>query len=270
MRHIAFYLMICVAVVLGVSSAQAITVGPATYSISFSGGSIPGAVSVDGATTPQSASYDYLGGTLSVHAEAAATAQPAASASVVSGVACCAGSHYDAIAEVHYQIAVDGTPGVMVPFFFDTAGGFTYSGQFPSAFMRVQLIPTGGLGLTGFTASTYLFSSGTTSCGPVCINGTQQVSLLTNTIYNITVRASASANTNTPASVSSWADPYIYIDPAFVGGDQFSLLISDGIGNAPLTTTPIPAALPLFLAGLAGMGFLGARRRHSAGAGSIS
>jgi len=81
--------------------------------------------------------------------------------------------------------------------------------------------------------------------------------LLTNTIYSILVSASASAATNNVIVVAAWADPHIYIDPTFLGGDQFSLIISDGIGNATLAATPIPAALPLFIGAIGGAGLFG-------------
>jgi hypothetical protein len=82
-NHTAFSLMLFAAGALGISSAQAVSVAPATYSIEFDG--IPGAVSVFGATSPQVASYVFFGGTLDVNAGAGAIALPAVSAGVGSG-----------------------------------------------------------------------------------------------------------------------------------------------------------------------------------------
>jgi len=97
-------------------------------------------------------------------------------------------------------------------------------------------------------------------CGVVCVNGSQHVSLLSNTEYVVQLFANATAFTNSFAVVDAFADPYIHIDPT--GGDQFSLLISDGIGNDPLATIPLPGTVPLFGAGLAGLGLLGGRRKR--------
>jgi hypothetical protein len=56
----------------------------------------------------------------------------------------------------------------------------------------------------------------------------------------------------------------------FVGGDQFSLLLSDGIGNAPISATQLPTALPLFASGLSALGVLGWRKKRRAPASGMS
>jgi hypothetical protein len=54
-----------------------------------------------------------------------------------------------------------------------------------------------------------------------------------------------------------------FVDPFFVAPPGFTLLISPDIGNeSPPAATPIPAALPLFATGLAGLGLLRWRRRR--------
>jgi len=259
--------MLFTAGALGMSSAKAITVDPASYSIQFNG--VPGAVDASGAS-PQSGSYNFFGGTLDVSAAAGATAQPAVSAGLVSGGCTsgfsgsgCAGGSYGVTAKVDYHIAVNGAAGVMVPYYFDTAGGITLIGQFGSGSAAVSLIAPGGIGLTGFNASTIL-SNGNVFCGSNgCVNSTQYVSLLTNTQYTVEVSASAGAPTNIDASAQAWADPFIHIDPAFVGGDQFSLLISDGIGNTVLSAVPEPSTWAMMILGFMGVGFMAYRRKNT-------
>jgi hypothetical protein len=56
------------------------------------------------------------------------------------------------------------------------------------------------------------------------------------------------------------------IDPIFKYPSNYSLIISAGVGNgnAPLPSTPLPAALPLFATGLGALGLLGWRRKRKA------
>ena len=194
-----------------------------------------------------------MGGAIDVHASASNTTQPAATASIVSGGCTsgypgsgCAGGSYSSTSKIDYHIIVSGPNNVRVPFIFETAGGVVGAGTTSA---RVDLIAPGGLGLTGFNAST-TSNGASTFCGSNgCVNGTQHVSLLSNTSYTIEVFASASASTNNVASVSAWADPYIYIDPTYVGGNQFALSISDGVGNTALNSVPEPSSLVMLLFG---------------------
>jgi len=48
------------------------------------------------------------------------------------------------------------------------------------------------------------------------------------------------------------------------GGDPNTLFFADGINGEAQVVTPIPAALPLFATGLAGLGLLGWRRKKTA------
>lgn len=57
----------------------------------------------------------------------------------------------------------------------------------------------------------------------------------------------------------------VHLDPFFAAPDGYLVLTSEGIGNAsPVAATPIPAALPLFATGLAGLGLNGWRRKRKA------
>ena len=73
--------------------------------------------------------------------------------------------------------------------------------------------------------------------------------------------AGALAFTNYVSSVMAWADPYFFIDPAFVGGNQFSLLISDGIGNSPVSAVPEPSTWAMMILGFLGLGWMAYRRK---------
>ena len=55
------------------------------------------------------------------------------------------------------------------------------------------------------------------------------------------------------------------VDPFFQFPVGYSLDISSGVGNSPLSATPLPAALPLFAGGLGAMGLFGwCRKRKTA------
>ena len=55
------------------------------------------------------------------------------------------------------------------------------------------------------------------------------------------------------ATASALADPFIYIDPNTPNAWEYSIVVSDGIGNNPLGTTPEPSSLLLLGSGVAGL-----------------
>jgi hypothetical protein len=61
-------------------------------------------------------------------------------------------------------------------------------------------------------------------------------------------------------------DPVLYVDPSDPYASDYQLVFSDGIINIGdgLSTTPLPATLPLFATGFAGLGLLGWRRKRKA------
>jgi len=55
------------------------------------------------------------------------------------------------------------------------------------------------------------------------------------------------------ATASALADPYLYIDPTTPNAGLYSIVVSPGIGNVPLGSTPEPSSVMLFGSGVAGL-----------------
>ncbi len=62
------------------------------------------------------------------------------------------------------------------------------------------------------------------------------------------------------ATASTLADPYIYIDPNTPNAWEYSIVVSDGIGNTPLGSTPEPSSLMLVGSGVVGLGAMMRRK----------
>ncbi len=92
--------------------------------------------------------------------------------------------------------------------------------------------------------------------GLQAFNFDQTVTFQTNLVYQILIQSSVTATYQ--HSGTAYVDPYFYVP------DGITFSISDGIGNALPNSgeTPIPAALPLFVSGLGGLGYLARRRRR--------
>jgi len=85
----------------------------------------------------------------------------------------------------------------------------------------------------------------------------QQITFIANAVYQVVMQTIATAYDGHTASA--------YVDPTFTAPAGYTVVTSAGIGNgAPVAATPIPAALPLFTAALAGFGLLGWRRKNAA------
>jgi hypothetical protein len=106
----------------------------------------------------------------------------------------CRGS-YIVTSTVQYQIEVTGPTNTTVLYDFATAGNITATAPFPSGFGTAAVHVFVNQGNT-LQVGTLMEQDGQTICYTGCINGTYQVSLATNTPYNIEVSASARAFTN--------------------------------------------------------------------------
>lgn len=83
----------------------------------------------------------------------------------------------------------------------------------------------------------------------------------------ISLNITAAAAANSAGNASGTIDPYIRIDPGFLGASGYRIEVSNGVGNSPADGIPIgvpePAAWALLLTGFGVLG--GTLRQRRAG-----
>jgi hypothetical protein len=134
--------------------------------------------------------------------------------------------------------------------------------------VKLDFIANETLSATSFgEAITYLSVQGLPAIQHVIQGGnisysiTSSVTVQLDQAVEVNIAVTVGAGTD-PASATAFVDPYFFVDPSVLNADQYSIITSDGIGNSPNAATPLPAALPLFAAGLGVMGFLAKRRKR--------
>jgi hypothetical protein len=84
---------------------------------------------------------------------------------------------------------------------------------------------------------------------------TEQVNV--GSIYYLNIFVEAGARYT---SADAFLDPYIYVDPTFPNADQYSILLSPGIGNSLTAPVPEPSTWAMLLLGFSGISLFGYRR----------
>ncbi len=120
------------------------------------------------------------------------------------------------------------------------------------AFAEIQVGGSGGVG-------TIVCSDG--SCVAGQFSDTLALTVVSGQAVQVHLFIGAEEGFSTGGDAFASADPYIFVDPSFAGANNYSIIVSDGVGNAP-ATTPLPAAFPLFATGLGTLGLLGWRRKR--------
>lgn len=102
--------------------------------------------------------------------------------------------------------------------------------------------------------------------GLTSITSTEKLTVPTNVLFTIGWNARAVAGTSDDyfgGTAQSQGDVYFYFDPGFADARNYSLVFSPNIVNEPISSVPLPAALPLF--GSAALGLVAfAKRREKA------
>lgn len=104
----------------------------------------------------------------------------------------------------------------------------------------------------------------TTQCSNSQFNGTLQLTVNSGDQVQVHFEVISESNVAFSGTASASADPMISIAPTNLDPQLYSIILSDGVGNglAP-TTTPLPAAFPLFAGGLGFVGYLTRRKRRA-------
>lgn len=163
------------------------------------------------------------------------------------------------LAQVKYGFeVVGGNPGDEVPvdILFDLRASATVDGLdatfggIASAQADLNVLHQ-GQSIFFQCASSVTFSS---PCGGASFAGTTAMTAVSGDTSNqLQLRALAGTGPNPfPNSLdaSAFADPLIFVDPTFLGAGQYSIVLTDGVGNGIASTVPEPAAGWLAAAGL--------------------
>ena len=157
----------------------------------------------------------------------------------------------DASVTLRYAFeVVGGSVGDTVPLLIDTRL-FTQAG--PSAYAYASLYTDGsGADQTTDTACT------DATCGATSFSGTLALQAQSGLARQVTLLVIAENTYESGGSALASADPWIRVDPSFANAVNYSVVVSEGIGNAPLVAVPEPSSAALALAGL---GLMWVRRR---------
>ena len=135
----------------------------------------------------------------------------------------------------------------------------------PTGFVSVDMTANGTLSFPGSSSGSDQLSVGGSPLTLPDVTGSFTVnhtySLFANQPIEVLIRAAANTQGNQLQTVTAYLDPFFFIDPSVTNASAYSIITSEGIGNSP-ATTPLPAALPLFVTGLGAMGLLGWRRKQ--------
>jgi hypothetical protein len=147
------------------------------------------------------------------------------------------------------------------------------SGAGASSYYYFSVDTTGGSSTALIDIAATVFATGTNaeayvSFGSVYVAYTNvdgfteplqtQFTVPTNTPLLIGLYAQA-ALTGTTEGSSSYADPYIYLDPSVANPSAYTIQVDPGVSNTP-TPVPLPAAALLLLSGIGSLGLVGRRR----------
>jgi len=251
--NFAIRLAVAIALAGSLGAAQAVPVLPAAASY------------VECIVNKESPVYDATG---------CAVGNTAALVTFAPAVALTASAVYDAVdlgaisgfALLTYSFAVlGGTKDTVVPVDIDfVLQALVFPGgpfaPLTSAYARITAITTRSSGYA------MICSSGCTD-NSTNLAGTLHVDMYAgeasgNTITLDIFAAAGRDYDEVPANwAMAYADPRIYVDPAFANASAYSIVLSDGVGNGMAPAVPEPETCALMLGGLGALAWVARRRR---------
>jgi hypothetical protein len=241
-KHILFPVVVLAAITVSESaSAIAVSLAPASGSTEVNSNNPFGDVSNPG--IPSSASLQGGTATLSALPFVSLQAQVADPAGVAT---------QDAFVNLSYQFAVvGGTPGVQVPIFVQT-NLFTSADPNATAFVEFNV---NGIETTVCTNE---------CAGPATFDGTLSFTVTSGTAIPVSFFIGAENTFSFGGSAFASADPFFFVDPTFADAKDYSIVLSDGIGNGIASGVPEPSTWAMMILGFAGISVMTYRRRRSA------
>ncbi len=118
--------------------------------------------------------------------------------------------------------------------------------------------------VTSLASETVCTSQCSNSGSNITFDGILSVVLHPDSPTEISFEVEALGNPFFEGNASASADPFIFIDSSNPNAGDYGIVVSANVGNAALT--PLPAALPLFAAGLGVLGLVARRRKRKAAA----
>jgi hypothetical protein len=192
----------------------------------------------------------------SAFASATLSPFPSVAVEVIAPPATVLGAGADANATYWFQVT-GGTVGDTVPVLFDfalSAVSSPESSALARLIIRTSVVP--------FTVEELVCNP--LSCDETTFSDTVSVQARSgSTLDSVTlyVLAQAPVTGVSHESARAFADPYIYVDPAFTNASLYSIVVSPGVANVPLSPVPEPSPVTLWLAGSLLIAVALARRR---------
>jgi hypothetical protein len=146
--------------------------------------------------------------------------------------------------------------------FLDFRNGGGDGGDFITYGNAYATLSAAGVSLFDYGCGDFLPANVVNKCSATPSFDVSTLILPDNTIYSVTMGTEAVTGSSTTASASF--DPYIQVDPNQPNADDYSIAVSDGIGNVPsVPPSGVPEPPGWILLSVALLGTIGIRRRSS-------
>lgn len=251
-------------VIFGTVHARAVTVGFSGTVDVIAGGYYSSAVT--GTGTTEVTSPDQTSAVAKAIGVAAGVPSVYSSSSSVGG-----GPSANSTIIADYYVSVQQIAGIPISsilFGMNAAGSLTATNSSNGSANSAVSFSFGGLviGYVGCTGTTCSLQGGSNpgigaGFNPSSLTMSYSENVDIGQQYLVQLYANSSAGGTYAGSASGYIDPYFFIAPSTPNLDDFSIVVSPGFGNDPLPT-PLPAALPLFAAGVGAFSLLGWRRKR--------